>query len=261
VRATDTSSEPRQPSRLEKKKNTSPPYPSRLGAMHLLLALAATVALVPGCSSSEETAEADAVVRAVPQSQWKRMVRARMVRPECPIQHRSQLRRVEVNHYDFDGEVQRGHLVVNKDVAHSVARIFTRLYEAEFPIRRMRSLEAYNGNSNASLRHDNTAAYNCRRAGQINAPFMESPHANGRAVDINPRENPWMDLRCDCWSPSPRLAPRKPGPGKILRGGLVWRVFRDEGWIWQNIDVADYMHFDTGYPSVPYKGPDRKTQR
>jgi hypothetical protein len=258
VRATDTRSEPRQPSLLEKKTNTSWSYPPRRRAMHLLpaLLLAALVALVPGCSSDEESA--DAVVRPVPQGQWKRMVRADMVRPECPIQHRSQLRRVEVNHYDFTGEVQRGHIIVNKDVAHSVARIFTRLFEAKFPIRRMRSLEAYNGNSNASLRHDNTAAFNCRRAGQINAPFAESPHANGRAVDINPRENPWMDLRCDCWSPSARLAPRKPGKGKILRGGLVWRTFRNEGWIWQDIDVADYMHFDTGYPSVPYKGPDQQ---
>ena len=254
MRPTDTSSDPRQPSRLEKKKNTPWPYPSRLRAMHLLLGLLLALVLVPGCAS-DDTTGADAVVRQVPQSQWKRMVDAHMIRPECPIQQRSQLRRVDVNHYDFAGEVQRGHLIVNQDVAHSVARIFTRLFKAEFPIRRMQSLEAYNGNSNASLRHDNTAAFNCRRAGQINAPFMESPHANGRAVDINPRENPWMDLRCDCWSPSPRLAPRKPGQGKILRGGLVWRVFRDEGWIWQDIDVADYMHFDTGYPSKPYHGP------
>jgi hypothetical protein len=48
---------------------------------------------------------------------------------------------------------------------------------------------------------------------------------------------------------------REPGPGVILKRGLVWQTFRDEGWIWQNIDVPDYMHFDTGYPSRPYQGP------
>jgi D-alanyl-D-alanine carboxypeptidase len=257
VRATDTSSEPRHPSRLEKNRNTLLQYPPRVAAMRLLLALLLPLALTVGCSSDEEP-EADAVVQPVPPRQWKQMVRVGMVRPECPIQRRGQLRRVEVNHYDFQGEVRRGHLIVNEDVAHSVARVFTRLFEKEFPIRRMRSLEAYDGNSNASLRADNTAAFNCRRAGQINAPFLESPHANGRAVDINPRENPWMDLRCDCWMPSPKHAPRRPGQGKILRGGLVWRTFRAEGWIWQDIDVADYMHFDTGYPSKPYKGPKRQ---
>ena len=223
----------------------------RLNAFLMLVMLSL---LATACSSAD-AATAEASVQPVSKAQWRRMVDAGMVRPECPIQHRRQLRRVEVNHYDFGGEIRRGHLVVNADVADSVARIFTRLFEEQFPIRRMRSLEAYDGNSNASLRHDNTAAFNCRQANQINAPFMESPHANGRAIDINPRENPWMDLRCRCWSPSPKHQRRNPGKGKILEGGLVWRLFEQEGWIWQNIDVPDYMHFDTGYPSRPWRSP------
>ena len=177
-----------------------------------------------------------------------------MVRPECPVQRASQLRVVVVNHYDFDGAIKRGRLVVNADVADSILRIFSELFDAKFPIRRMVPVEVYGGDTNASLRADNTSAYNCRRADQINAPYAESPHANGRAVDINPRENPWMDLRCDCWVPSARNAERIDRPGGITRGGLVWRLFRREGWVWQNIDVPDYMHFDTGYPSKPFRG-------
>ncbi|CAO0832441.1 hypothetical protein SMICM17S_10433 [Streptomyces microflavus] len=45
------------------------------------------------------------------------------------------------------------------------------------------------------------------------------------------------------------------GKGQDPQGGLVWRAFTEEGWIWQNIKVPDYMHFDTGYPSAPFKGP------
>lgn len=177
-----------------------------------------------------------------------------MVRPECPISRRGQLRRVDLDYVDFQGETRRGHLIVNADTAASVARIFTRLFKAGFPIRRMHGVERYAGDTLRSLRADNTSAYNCRRADQINAPFDASPHANGRAVDVNPRENPWMDLRCECWSPSAQHAARSPGPGKVLKGGLVWRAFTEEGWIWQNIDVPDYMHFDTGYPSTAYVG-------
>jgi hypothetical protein len=195
---------------------------------------------------------ADAVVRRVPDHQWRRMVATGVWRPGCP-QHQASLRRVEVNHYTFGGEVHRGVLVVNRDVAPSVARIFTRLFEKRFPIRRMVPVEVYRGDSYASLRADNTSAYNCRRPDQINAPVKASPHANGRALDINPRENPWVDLRCDCWFPSPKHKARVPGPGKVLKGGVVWRTFRREGWIWQNIDVPDYMHFDTGYPSRPFR--------
>ena len=194
------------------------------------------------------------VVSRLGSAQWKQMVSTGTWRPECPVD-RNDLRRVELNHYTFSGDVRRGALVVNRDVASSASRIFTKLYEKRFPIRRMRPVEVYDGDSHASLRDDNTSAYNCRRPSQINAPVTESPHANGRAIDINPRENPWLDLRCDCWFPGRANREREPGPGKIVQGGLVWRTFRAEGWIWQNIDVPDYMHFDTGYPSGPYDGP------
>ena len=201
----------------------------------------------------EPPTTADPVIRKVPRGQWKRILEAGVWRPGCPL-GRTDLRRVEINHFDFAGEVQRGVLVVNADVAASTARIFSRLFRERFPIRRMQPLETYDGDNYASLADDNTGAYNCRRPDQINAPFMDSPHANGRAIDINPLENPWKDLRCKCWSPSAEHQERSPGPGKILKGGPVWRAFTDEGWIWQNIKVPDYMHFDTGYPSAPLGG-------
>lgn len=182
------------------------------------------------------------------------MVAAGMWRKGCP-DVREQLRRVEMNHIDFEGEVRRGVLVVNADVTDSVIRIFTRLFEEGFAIRRMEPVEAYDGDLDASLKADNTSAFNCRRPDQINAPFKESPHANGRAIDINPLENPWQDLRKKTWSPSGKYSARTPGKGKILEGGVVWQAFTSEGWIWQNIKVPDYMHFDTGYPSAPFKGP------
>ncbi|MFH8617085.1 M15 family metallopeptidase [Streptomyces sp. NPDC017979] len=198
----------------------------------------------------------DAEVTPVPDDQWQRMVAAGMWRKGCPVD-RDQLRRVEMNYHDFDGKVSRGALVVNADVAESVVRIFTDLFEQRFPVRRMQSVEAYGGDLDKSLADDNTSAFNCRRPDQINAPFAESPHANGRAVDINPLENPWQDLRKKTWFPSKEFSARTPGKGKILKGGPVWQSFVDEGWIWQNIKVADYMHFDTGYPSGPFTGRKR----
>ncbi|MFE9651354.1 M15 family metallopeptidase [Streptomyces sp. NPDC006365] len=200
------------------------------------------------------TPSLDAAVKEITDAQWSRMLAAGLWRKGCP-DVRDQLRRVEMNYLGFDGEVHRGVLVVNADVTASVVRIFTRLFEEGFPIRRMEPMEAYDGDLNASLRDDNTSAFNCRRPDQINAPFRESPHANGRAIDINPLENPWKDLRSKRWSPSAKDAARTEGKGKILKGGLVWRAFTEEGWVWQDIKVPDYMHFDTGYPSKPFKGP------
>lgn len=205
--------------------------------------------------ATETEPSANAVIGPLRAQQWRKMQQAGMLRPECPIVRRSQLRTVSINHFDFQGNVRRGTVVVNTDVAESMVRILTRLFDAKFPIRRMSPVESFAGDANKSLRADNTSAYNCRRADQINAPFSESPHANGRAIDINPRENPWMDLRCRCWFPSAKEQARDDEPGKIYKRGLVWRTFRAEGWIWQDIDVADYMHFDTGYPSRPFVPP------
>ena len=196
----------------------------------------------------------DSVITEITDAQWSGMVEAGLWRKGCP-DVRDRLRRVEMNYVGFDGEVHRGVLVVNADVTASVVRIFSELFEERFPIRRMQPMEVYNGDLDASLADDNTSAFNCRRPDQINAPFRQSPHANGRAVDINPLENPWINLRTKNWSPSPKYAKRTPGKGKIIKGGLVWRAFTEEGWVWQDIKVPDYMHFDTGYPSKPFKGP------
>lgn len=215
------------------------------------------VTTVPsGATGAESTpAPSGAIIREVPPTQWQDMIDAGMIRPECPIQSRSQLRRVELDHVDFDGVTRRGHLVVNQDVAASVARVFERLFEEGFPIEQMTGVEEYGGDVNRSLAANNTSAFNCRRSDQIHAPFAASPHANGRAVDINPVQNPWINPRCDCWIPGPEHQSRDSGAGKVAEGGLVWQLFTDEGWIWQNIDTPDYMHFDTGYPSAPYSSP------
>lgn len=203
-------------------------------------------------ASPSQPTTADARIVPVGVDQWARIKAAGMARPGCPVTRRD-LRRVEVNHWGFDGEVHRGVLVVRSDVAPSVARIFTELFDAQFPIRRMKPLEEYGGDNEKSMADDNTAAYNCRSAAQQNAPPTQSPHANGRAIDVNPFENPWQDPRCKpCWSPSAKYGTVRVGKGVITKGGVVWTAFTREGWIWQDIDVKDYMHFDTGYPSKPF---------
>lgn len=204
---------------------------------------------VPATSQAPPPA-ARARITGIPDRQWRAMQRTGVVRAGCPMT-RADLRRVEVNFRDFTGRIQRGVLVVNRDVAQDVAAVFTRLFDARFPIHSMRPIEEFGGDDNASMAANNTSAYNCRQAAQANSNPVDSPHANGRAVDINPVQNPWWDPRCDCFMPTGEYAARTPGKGKILQGGVVWRAFTNRGWIWQNIATPDYQHFDTGYPSRP----------
>lgn len=191
---------------------------------------------------------ADPVISRISDAQWAQIVETGTWRPGCPV-GRKGLRRLDINHVDFQGEVVRGSLVAHRDSVADLAEILSDLFDERFPIERMEPVERYDGDVNLSLEANNTSAFNCRRLSQINAPVMASPHANGRAIDINPYQNPWQDLRCDCWVPSADFATARTGPGIITRGSLAWELFTGRGWIWQNIKVADYMHFDTGYPS------------
>jgi hypothetical protein len=193
---------------------------------------------------------ADAVISRIGDRQWARIEATGTWRAECPA-GRDDLRRLEVNYVDFDGGIQRGSLVANRDTVDDLAAIFTDLFDAKFPIARMEPVEKYDGDVIRSLKANNTSAFNCRRPDQINAPTKDSPHANGRAVDINPYQNPWTDPRCDCWVPSADFADNREGPGVITKGSLPWQLFTERGWIWQDIKVPDYMHFDTGFPSRP----------
>jgi hypothetical protein len=164
-------------------------------------------------------------------------------RPGCPVPLRD-LRLVKVRYWGFDREGHMGRLVVHEDVARRITRIFRRLYEISFPIRRMRLVDYYGADDTRSMEHDNTSAFNCRwRAGQ---PGVWSQHAYGRAIDVNPRENPYV------WSGG--VSPRNGAPyvdrsdrrrGMIYHGDRVWWAFRNRGWEWGGDwnSVKDYQHF------------------
>jgi hypothetical protein len=197
------------------------------------------------------------VISTIGDRQWARIERTGTWRPGCPV-GREDLRRLDVNYVDFEGNVERGSLVAHYDTVDDLADIFTELFADGFPIARMEPVEKYGGDVIRSLTANNTSAFNCRRPGQINAPVLESPHANGRAIDINPYQNPWVDPRCDCWVPSSDFAKERSGAGVITEEGLPWRLFNERGWIWQDIKVPDFMHFDTGYPSRPRPAAPRR---
>ena len=129
------------------------------------------------------------VITPIGNPQWARMERTGTWRPECPV-GREDLRRLDVNHIGFDGNIDRGSLVAHRDSIDDLAVIFTELFDAGFPIERMQPVETYDGDVVRSLEANNTSAFNCRRPDQINAPVADSPHANGRAIDINRTRTP-----------------------------------------------------------------------
>lgn len=163
-------------------------------------------------------------------------------REGCPV-GLADLRLVRITYVGFDEEAHRGRLVVHRRWADEMVEVFRRLYERRFPIRRVRLVDRYGANDRASMRHDNTSAFNCR---YVAGTTTWSMHAFGRAIDVNPVENPYVD--------GSYVSPRRGAsyvdrsrvrPGMIVKGDVVWRAFRRIGWEWggQWTSAKDYQHF------------------
>ena len=179
------------------------------------------------------------------------MLAARVWHRGCPVSL-SDLRVLSVVHVGFDGRASTGQLVVNRDVARPLVSVFRQLYALRFPIRHMRLHDFYAGPSAYPKDFDITASFECRQAvpspctgGTANGHW--SNHAYGHAIDLNPRENPYVGCG----------ATRDPNGRKYLdrarlRQGMVTpavvRAFASIGWGWGGSwsgDTKDYMHFST----------------
>ena len=163
-------------------------------------------------------------------------------RAGCPVEI-ADLRLLTVSHWDFEGAVRDGELVVHADVAESIARSFRELFDAAFPIERMELVDVYGGDDTRSMDANNTSAFNCRPA---TGSSRWSEHAYGRAIDINPVQNPYVPRR-GAVQPSAGSAfvDRSPSTGVITADGPVVAAFAGIGWEWGGSwsSAKDYQHF------------------
>lgn len=164
-------------------------------------------------------------------------------RPGCPV-GLGDLRLVRARHWGFDGRVHTGRLVLHRDVARDVVRVLRALYAARFPIRRMVPVDAYGASDFRSIEADNTSAFNCR---YVDGTTRWSEHSYGRAIDLNPIENPYVTSGgTTSHRASVRYLGRSPyRPGMAVEGGVVVRAFAAVGWGWGGewSGDRDYQHF------------------
>jgi hypothetical protein len=164
-------------------------------------------------------------------------------RAGCPV-GLDDLRVVRARYVGMDGRAHTGRIVVHRDVAAQVVAVLRRLYAARFPIRRMVPVDAYGGSDFRSIEADNTSAFNCR---YVDGTSRWSEHAYGRAIDLNPIENPYVTsggtTSHRASRPYVRRAPYR--PGMAVEGGVVVRAFDAAGWGWGGrwSGARDYQHF------------------
>jgi poly-gamma-glutamate synthesis protein (capsule biosynthesis protein) len=153
------------------------------------------------------------------------------------------LRLLRVDHWGFDCRVHRGELVVHCDQARRVLRVMERLFRLRYPIRQMRLVDHYRADDDRSMAANNTSAFNCRR---VAGTSRWSEHAYGRAIDLNPVQNPYV-AGGHVSPPAGRgYADRvRRAPGMIHAGDAVVRAFAAAGWRWGGAwhGARDYQHF------------------
>jgi hypothetical protein len=161
----------------------------------------------------------------------------------CPVAP-SQLRLLTLPYRDFSGVRRTGQIVVNARVVGDVVAVFRSLYAERFPIRSLRLVDAFGGSDDSSMAADNSSGFNCRDA--VGGSGW-SQHAYGLAIDVNPRENPYLYggqvLPPEGAAYTDRSVHR---PGMAYRGSALNRAFGRQGWGWGGgWSSPDYQHFST----------------
>lgn len=208
----------------------------------LVVALCLLVALPSGVLPTQAAEGFAAKVSRIPDKIERRM-RGQSWHKGCPVPIRN-LRLIRATYHAFDGSRQFGRLVVHRSVADDMVYALRKMWRNDFSIRKMYLVDRYEASDRKSMRADNTSAFNCR---YVAGTTTWSQHAYGKAIDINPVENPYV---ASDGSVSPKRGSEyadrsQDRKGMIHDGDAVVRAFDDVGWGWGGYwsSPKDYQHF------------------
>lgn len=154
------------------------------------------------------------------------------------------LRLLELPYFGFDDREHQGQMIVHHLVAEEVIEIFHDLFDARYPIEKMRLIEEYDANDEHSMEDNNSSAF-CYRLAVAKSTL--SHHSFGRAIDVNPFYNPYVKNQLILPKSAARYADRSTYvKGMILPGDVCHTAFTSKGWVWGGSwpDRQDYQHFE-----------------
>ena len=155
------------------------------------------------------------------------------------------LRYLKVLNIGFDGQTHEGDLIVNVNIANDIIDIFKSLYEEKYEIEKIKLVDEYDANDEVSMEDNNTSAFNNRNVGNSS---KISKHAYGLAIDINPKQNPYVHLNGTCEPASSRIYCDRTNINlkhMIDKDDLCYKLFLEHGFKWGGNFTGDkdYQHF------------------
>lgn len=164
--------------------------------------------------------------------------------PGCPVAAED-LAWVRVTFRGFDGERHTGELLLASEWAEPMVTVFRDLWDADFPLEELRITRSDELDVPPTGDGNNSGAFVCRA---VTGGTSYSEHAYGRAIDLNPFQNPYA--RDDVVVPELASAWLDRGrdlPGTIRPDDVVVRAFARIGWQWGGAyeSLKDYQHFSS----------------
>jgi len=148
---------------------------------------------------------------------------------------------LDVIYYSFDGIKHQGQLLVKGELEDDMYEIFALIEQLKFPVGKVIPVVAYSWNDHASMAANNSSGFNFR---VIEGTTKLSIHSLGKAVDINPVQNPVI-------YPNGVIAPEgakyvSQNKGTFTAKNVIVQEFIKRGWHWGgNFDQPkDYHHFE-----------------
>lgn len=162
------------------------------------------------------------------------------------------LKKLTIPYCNFKGEKALGTIIIDSSLSIEVEEIFRELFNMGFPIEKMEPIDLFNNDDNLSMKANNCYSFCYREA--LFRPGVLSMHSFGRAIDLNPIQNPY--IRGDIILPKEGidfLDREKNHPAMIKKGDRVYQAFINRGWIWggEFEGRTDYHHFHKELPSLP----------
>ena len=155
---------------------------------------------------------------------------------------------VHVLYVDFEGNTQNGELICDRTLADDMLDIFSQLYAAKYQIDKIRLIDEYGGDDDASCADDNTSCFNYR---PVTGGKKLSRHAYGRAIDINPYYNPYVTFKNGqphvlLPATAQYIDRSQEFLHKIDENDLCYKLFAAHGFKWGGYykNVKDYQHFE-----------------
>ena len=111
--------------------------------------------------------------------------------------------------------------------------------EKELSVEKVVPWVKYNWSDEKSMRDNNTSSFTYRF---LSGSKILSMHASGLAIDINPKQNPYVKSG----SSSPTGSEYKlDANGTICPDSEIVKVFKEKGWSWGGDwkSLKDYQHF------------------